>query len=350
MKAKLKEHFGDKVVITTIKNIANVVTFQRTASSIINDFYCQPKKDDHEAEKVRIVETAAKLIKSDIKNLEVASKEYPSSDAMSSVEQAMGFITDLLKSFLKPLVTGVDVDLKLASIGQAIMQAVRPKAILAPLQLGLGVQMHHQFASKFLIESVHSHGFCSSYATVQNYERSAAATQGIDIPGWTPGSFIQYVADNVDHNTRTLDGTGTFHGMGIIAAITPGTTTTRCVPRKAVSKEEISSAGRINIHHYKGPSECTTQLLYKELKDLKVQDSTSNIDLLFKLSAALLWSPRPAWSGTMQMVCKGTYPGQSSVSFLPMIDMDPSNLTCIYSACIYNRTGKTLQCHTHCYI
>jgi hypothetical protein len=32
---------------------------------------------------------------------------------------------------------------------------------------------------------------------------------------------VQYVADNADHNLCTLDGKGTFHGMGIIAAITP---------------------------------------------------------------------------------------------------------------------------------
>ena len=29
--------------------------------------------------------------------------------------------------------------------------------------------------------------------------------------------LMQFVADNVDHNTDTLDGKGTFHGMGIIA-------------------------------------------------------------------------------------------------------------------------------------
>jgi len=32
--------------------------------------------------------------------------------------------------------------------------------------------------------------------------------------------FIQYVADNVDHNVRTLDGRGTFHGMSVISVST----------------------------------------------------------------------------------------------------------------------------------
>jgi len=68
---------------------------------------------------------------------------------------------------------------------------------------------------------LNSHGFCSSYSTIQKFERSAAVNQGTEIPGFVPGRFIQYIADNVDHNTRTLDGKDTFHGMGIIAAVTP---------------------------------------------------------------------------------------------------------------------------------
>jgi len=96
MKAKLKEHFGDKIVITTIKKKANVVTFQRRATSIVNQFYSQPKTEDFEAEKARIIETAAKLIRSDIKDLEVSSDNYPSSVEMSSTEQDLGLVSCLL--------------------------------------------------------------------------------------------------------------------------------------------------------------------------------------------------------------------------------------------------------------
>jgi hypothetical protein len=51
---------------------------------------------------------------------------------------------------------GASTSLQVASIGQAIMQRVRPKAIIAPLKLGLAVQMHHHFASKFLIETLNA--------------------------------------------------------------------------------------------------------------------------------------------------------------------------------------------------
>ena len=34
--------------------------------------------------------------------------------------------------------------------------------------------------------------------------------------------MLLFAADNVDHTIVTLDGKGTFHGMGMIAALTPG--------------------------------------------------------------------------------------------------------------------------------
>ena len=296
MKAKLQEHFGDKIVVTNLQKKANVVTFQRTVNSVISKFYLQPKRECNEAEKAkRIVETATKLLKSDIKNLDVSSNSYPSSDQMSSVEHNLEFIPEFLRLFLRIPFVGKDVELQIASVGQAIVQATRPRDVLAPLQLGLGVQIHHHFPSKFLIDSLHAHGFYSSYSTVQKYERSAAATQGTDIPSHIPGRFKQYASDNVDHNTRTLDGTGTFHGMGIIALITPATKTTKPVPIKAVSAKEIASAGRIDTCHYQGPGENIPKLIYKELRDVRVQDSSENLDLLWKLSQSLLRSPRPAW-------------------------------------------------------
>ena len=129
-----------------------------------------------------------------------------------------------------------------------------------------------------------------------------------EIPGYTPGHFVQYSADNVDNNLRTLDGTGTFHGMGIIAAITPGTKATIPIPIRKVSAEDIAKLGQIEIRPFIGPLE-NTPLHYEELQSITVQDSTG------KLTQPLMQSPRPAWNGMMQLSCKGTYPGKSSVYF-----------------------------------
>ena len=39
----------------------------------------------------------------------------------------------------------------------------------------------------------------------------------------TPDKMVLFAAVNVDHNIVTLDGKGTFHGMGMLAAVTPAT-------------------------------------------------------------------------------------------------------------------------------
>jgi hypothetical protein len=70
---------------------------------------------------------------------------------MATVEGGLAYLPETLRQFLQSLFTGKDTRLKTASIGQAIMQTVRPRVILGPLQLCLGLAMHHHFGSKFLI-------------------------------------------------------------------------------------------------------------------------------------------------------------------------------------------------------
>ncbi len=57
---------------------------------------------------------------------------------------------------------------------------------------------------------------------------------------------------------------------------------------------------------------------------MTAQDPTENLDILWK-SSLLLRSPRPSWSGMMQFFHHGDHPGKSTVIFLPIIDMNPSN-------------------------
>lgn len=221
MKQKLVNHFGNRIIMTEINGMRNVVTFRHTAYSILQDFYNQPKNDNLANGKMRIIETAAKLIKSEVKSVVQLNKGYPTSAEMSSTNSALSFVPESLKQLLTKHAVGKNVDTKIASLGKAIMQCTRPRALIAPLQIGLGVQMHRHFGSKFLIDSLHQNGFCSSYQEVQRFERCAAVSHGTELPNINSGQFLQYVADNVDHNTRTIDGLNTFHGMGMIVIVTP---------------------------------------------------------------------------------------------------------------------------------
>ena len=50
---------------------------------------------------------------------------------------------------------------------------------------------------------------------------------------------------------------------------------------------------------------------------------------IFFVSSLSLRSPRPTWTDFMQMIHKGNHPGQASVMFLPMIDVKPTDMSCI---------------------
>ena len=105
-------------------------------------------------DKIRLVEATAKLIREDIKAVETSHTVYPSYDELGS-DECINFLPKTLRSLLEGLIKGKGAQTKSASIGQAIMQAARPRVLLAPLQVDLGVQLHHHFASRFLIDSLH---------------------------------------------------------------------------------------------------------------------------------------------------------------------------------------------------
>ena len=61
-----------------------------------------------------------------------------------------------------------------------------------------------------------------------------------------------------------------------------------------------------------------------------MEDPTSHYETLWNISWPLK-SPRPAWKGMMQALHNGDHAGVSQVCFMPMIDLNPGDLSCIYS-------------------
>ena len=91
-----------------------------------------------------------------------------------------------------------------------------------PTLLGLGVEMDHVFGSKWLINELSQLSFSISYGEVNRYKQSVIQSESFEtmLTEYLPGTFTQWVADNVDHNVATLNGEGTFHSMGMIAVLT----------------------------------------------------------------------------------------------------------------------------------
>ena len=85
MQQKVQEHFGGQMIQTNINGRPTVVTFRSKASAVLQDFYSHQKADPG-TDKIRLVETAAKLIWEDIRAVERSHTVYPSYDELGSDE------------------------------------------------------------------------------------------------------------------------------------------------------------------------------------------------------------------------------------------------------------------------
>ena len=166
LKSKLLKHYGESIFIAEGEGLNDIITFREKTNEILRDYFSMPKMNNEESQKRLIIETAARLIKSDIKSKNSANTdEYPKTSDLE-LESALEYVPMSLHYFLQQILVGKDTRRKVASIGHSIVQAVRPRVVIAPLQLGLAVQMHHHFRSRFLIDSLSAMGFCSSYSEV----------------------------------------------------------------------------------------------------------------------------------------------------------------------------------------
>ena len=148
---KLIDTYGDSIYFAEGEGVHDIVTMREKTSQILRSYFKDHDKEgDEEAQKRAIIKTAAKLIRSDIKaNVPTASDEYPSIE-MLTLESALDYIHK--KLLLDMIFVGEKKPRKVASIGQAIIQAARPRIVLAPLQVGLGIQTHHLYRSRFIVD------------------------------------------------------------------------------------------------------------------------------------------------------------------------------------------------------
>ena len=112
MQMKLHEHFGDRILQTEINGKPNMVTFRNKAKAVLHEFYSHQKADP-ETEKRRIVQTAAKLIRDDIKAVETSNTVYPACDQLQP-DQCINFLPETLRALLERLVVGKGVQTKIA--------------------------------------------------------------------------------------------------------------------------------------------------------------------------------------------------------------------------------------------
>jgi hypothetical protein len=194
----LKDRYGDDLTCADESGRKTVLCFKDTTKYIINEEWYRNRKEDLSSDSERIVQTAARLIATQIRAMTDNLAEYPSTADMSSASN--NFVPSLLQLFLSTLIT---CELKQTAVGQCIVQAARPRSIIAPLLLGLGVSVHQEFRSSSLVTQLSRLGFCVSNDEVRRFHQSVMQSQLLqNVP--TAATFVQYVGDNVDHNILTV--------------------------------------------------------------------------------------------------------------------------------------------------
>ena len=263
--------------------------------------------------------------------------QYPDISTLE-LQSALEYIPSSLQCLLQHLFVGKDTCRKVASIGQSIVHAMRPRALIVPLQIGLAVQVHLHVRSRFLVDSLSAMGFFfSSYSEVQRFEENAATYTALDLLGdgdtEGPDSTLMFADDNVDH-IMTLDGKGTFHGMGMIAAITPRRQVCQTIPRSRIKDLKIAAElTEVDVKEYQFTKYAHDNIKFDPLPFLEAADQ--KIDLLWEMSLSFK-QPTPNWNGMMHLLHKDcSHLGQSSVVFLPIIDMYSGDKSCIFSTLQY---------------
>ena len=129
---------------------------------------------------------------------------YPKENLIADGEEGFKTVPKSLQILLGFL---IDSKVKQNSLGQCLVYASRPRSAILPVPFGLGVQVDHVFGSKWLTNQLFDLGFSISDDEVKLFKQSVLQAGRIEdiIPGGENG-FTEWVGDNANHETRTIDG------------------------------------------------------------------------------------------------------------------------------------------------
>ena len=282
------------------------------------------KEIDDITESERIVKTAAKLIKPELKSDKNFINEYPSKEDIKDHSNSLALP---LRLFMKELVVG-EVK-QSSSLGQAIKKAIKTRSYVPSLFFRLGVELVHMFGSKWLLNELFRLGFSISYLEVTRLKYSVLATKDTGAEGALNGVFTQWVADNIDHNICAVDGKSTLHGMWVISVGTRERQQTRSAKTaKTQSGKKTSHVVKIRGDYIHVAGLC--KIVFRPLIELQnptLFSPSLGIDLWWHSSMIHLWHSSKIVHD-LNFV-GGSYPTKSDIFMLPIININPSEDTCV---------------------
>ena len=136
-KQKLKDHYGDDIIITSITGKSSTVNFHNTAHRVLREKWDTDRMSGKYCENYQIIDVAASIIGEDIRLLVYELSEYPT---MEDTKNGDTLMPESLKHFLHKLIDPKDrkstvVNRRCTAIAQAIISTCRPKPFISPVLL-----------------------------------------------------------------------------------------------------------------------------------------------------------------------------------------------------------------------
>lgn len=353
---KLQQKYGSEIMVTRSQGKEPVVYYKSfNIAGVCSDWFCANDNFD-ELQKRTILTVASEILKAEIKDFRYEKDRYPASS--SFLNGVIQDIPPLLTYFLGDLLS-TDNDkencIKRDNIAHSIVSILRPNSFISTLQLALGTYIYRKTGSRLVIDVLSKLGISASYHSIQLHEASTIK----DPPEFriTEETFVQFVYDNTDHNTSTLDGKRTFHCLGGIACYTPESGISYEGGSKKLKKmptaSELASEKTIPIIPYGAfNSTALDTVVFVNVNKLQLGSRPQ----LSQSYATYLWAKKfkipnlPSWRGFMEVVCCDSEYFVSSILCLPFINEPPSKLTTLNTALHYSREECNRRNQKTCFV
>ncbi|GBN35352.1 hypothetical protein AVEN_89263-1 [Araneus ventricosus] len=185
----LSGRYGNSVLISASMNYFGLFSsFRPVASKILKENWYDDRKQKRRWRKKKMIIGAAIHILQE----EMRSQVY---DCNLRGEMLIHPFSGLMKPVKSP-----PCKQKVLSVAHSIISSVRPRSAV---QVRIGVFSHRRFRSRHLINLLHNLDWSISYSEICKYETSVTMNTSSEVQD---NGFVQFVIDNADHNTRTMDG------------------------------------------------------------------------------------------------------------------------------------------------
>ena len=144
LKRKLQDHYGNTVTIPKVPGRSYIFSFHEYSDKILHDRWYTDRCSSEKDERKRVEETAARIIRQDIRAMVYDSSTYPEPKDLTCTapESLDTFIHNVIHHSSK-----TEHSPKHEAIMQSIIAATRPRSFLSPLLLGIVVYIHRKYGS-----------------------------------------------------------------------------------------------------------------------------------------------------------------------------------------------------------